>query len=162
KRIEKMSTFPNSPRLLKGAIIGLDPLNPVAGVIVFQYNPDSLTRRLEARATGGGDNSDRSEALRVTGAPKETITLSVEIDAPDQLEQGNPVAAVSGIHPTLAALEILLYPKSALTIANTVLAQAGILEIIPAEAPLTLFFWGPARVLPVRITSFSVTEEAFD
>jgi hypothetical protein len=157
-----MSTFPGSPRLLKGAIIGLDPLKPLASVIVFQYNPDSLTRRLEARSTGGGDNNDRSEAFRLKGPPIESYTISAEIDATDQLEQGNPLAAASGIHPQLAALEMLLYPKSALTIANTVLANVGDLEIIPPEAPLTLFFWGPARVLPVRITGFSVTEEAFD
>jgi len=157
-----MSTFPGSPRLLKGAIIGLDPLNPLASVIVFQYNPDTLTRRLEARSTGGGDNVDRSEAFRLTGPPKETITLSVEVDAADQLEQANPIAIASGVHPAIAALEMLLYPKSALVIANTILAQVGNLEIIQPEAPLTLFFWGPARVLPVRITSLSVTEEAFD
>ncbi len=157
-----MSGFPNSPRLLKGAIIGLDPLKPLASVIVFQYNPDGVTRRLEARSTGGADNPARSEAFRLTGPPKETITLNVEVDATDQLEQGNPLAAVSGVHPTLAALEMLLYPQSALTIANTVLANVGNLEIIPPEAPLTLFFWGPARVLPVRVTGFSVTEEAFD
>lgn len=157
-----MSTFPGSPRLLKGAIIGLDPLKPLASVIVFQYNPDSLTRRLDARSTGGGDNNDRSEAFRLNGPPRESYTISAEIDATDQLEHGNPLAAASGIHPQLAALEMLLYPKSALTIANTVLANVGDLEIIPPEAPLTLFFWGPARVLPVRITGFSVTEEAFD
>jgi len=157
-----MSTFPGSPRLLKGAIIGLDPGKPLASVIVFQYNPDTMTRRVDARSTGGGDNVDRSEAFRLIGPPKETITLSVEIDATDQLEQANPIAAASGVHPTLAALEMLLYPKSALTIANTALAQLGNLEIIPPEAPLTLFFWGPARVLPVRITSLSITEEAFD
>src|SRR5262245_17237911 len=157
-----MSTFPGSPRLLKGAIIGLDPLKPLASVIVFQYNPDTMTRRVGARSTGGGDNVDRSEAFRLTGPPKETITVSVEIDATDQLEQANPIALASGVHPTLAALEMLLYPKSALTIANTALAQLGNLEIIPPEAPLTLFFWGPARVVPVRITSLSITEEAFD
>ncbi|HEU4711215.1 MAG TPA: hypothetical protein VFS76_06595 [Pyrinomonadaceae bacterium] len=157
-----MSSFPNSPRLLKGAIIGLDPLKPLASVVVFQYNPDSLTRRVEARSSGGNDNADRSEAFRLTGPPKETITLSVEIDATDQLEVANPLAVVSGIHPTLAALEMLLYPQSALTIANTALAMAGNLEIIPPEAPLTLFFWGPARVLPVRLTSLSITEEAYD
>jgi len=33
---------------------------------------------------------------------------------------------------------------------------------VPAEAPLTLFVWSRTRVLPVRITDFSVTEEAFD
>ena len=156
-----MSTFPGSPRLLKGAIIGLDPVKPLSSVVVFQYNPDSLTRKLDARSSGG-DTSDRSEAFRLTGPPKETITLSVDIDATDQLEQANPLAVASGIHPTLAALEMLLYPGSALTIANTALAQIGNLEIIPPEAPLTLFFWGPARVLPVRITSLSITEEAYD
>lgn len=157
-----MSTFPGSPRLLKGAIIGLDPTKPLASVVVFQYNPDSLTRRVEARSSGGNDHADRSEAFRLTGPPKETISCSVEIDATDQLEQANPLAVVSGIHPTLAALEMLLYPSSATTIANTALAMAGNLEIIPPEAPLTLFFWGPARVLPVRITSLSITEEAYD
>jgi hypothetical protein len=157
-----MSTFPGSPRLLKGAIIGLDPKKPLASVVVFQYNPDSLTRRIDARSSGGGDNVDRSEAFRLTGPPKESITLSVEIDATDQLEQADAVAVASGIHPTLAALEMLLYPGSALTIANTALALAGNMEIIPPEAPLTLFFWGPARVLPVRITSLSITEEAHD
>ena len=157
-----MSTFPGSPRLLKGAIIGLDPAKPLASVVVFQYNPDTLSRRITARSSGGNDNADRSEAFRLTGPPKEEITASIEIDATDQLEEANPIALVSGIHPTLAALEILLYPQSALTIANTALALAGNLEIIPPEAPLTLFFWGPARVVPVRITSLSITEEAYD
>jgi|SRR5581483_5952425 len=157
-----MSTFPGSPRLLKGAIIGLDPVNPLASVVVFQYNPDTMTRRLDARSSGGSDTGDRSEAFRLTGPPKETITLNIEIDAADQLEQVNPIAVVSGIYPTLAALEMLLYPKSATVIANAAMAQAGLLEIIPVEAPLTLFVWGPLRVLPVRLTGFSITEEAYD
>jgi hypothetical protein len=159
-----MNSFPGSPRLLKGAIVGLDPLNPLTSVIVFQYNPETITRRLEARSSGGGDNSDRSEAFRLTGPPKETITLSgIEIDATDQLEQGSPVALVSGVYSTLAALEMLLYPQSAKVLTNFALAQAGSIEIIPPEAPLTLFVWGgPARVLPVRLTGFSITEEAFD
>jgi len=71
-------------------------------------------------------------------------------------------SAASGINPTLAALEMLLYPKSALVLANLTAAQGGFIEIVPVEAPLTLFVWGPTRVLPVRITSFSITEEAFD
>lgn len=70
-----MSSFPNSPRLsprlLKGAIIGLDPVNPLASVVVFQYNPDTMTRRLDARTSGGGEGADKSEALRLTGPPKE-------------------------------------------------------------------------------------------
>lgn len=157
-----MSTFPGSPRLLKGALIGLDPAKPLASVIVFQYNPDTLTRRLDARSTGGTDGGDRSEAFRLTGPPKETITLSVEVDAADQLEQANPIAVTMGVYPALSALELLLYPKSAKVVADAVLAQLGTIEIIPPEAPLTLFVWGPQRVLPVRLTSFSITEEAYD
>lgn len=155
-----MSTFPGSPRLLKGALIGVDPLNPLGSVVVFQYNPDTMTRKLEPRAVSA--EGDRGEAFRLTGAPKETISLSIEIDATDQLEQANPLAIASGIYPTLAALEIMLYPKSAVVIVNDVLSVIGTIEVIPAEAPMTLFVWGPQRVLPVRVTSFSITEEAHD
>jgi hypothetical protein len=155
-----MSTFPGSPRLLKGALIGVDPLNPLGSVVVFQYNPDTMTRKLEPRAVAA--EGDRGEAFRLTGAPKETITLSIEIDATDQLEQANPLTVASGIYPTLAALEIMVYPKSAVVIANTALSLIGTIEVIPAESPMTLFVWGPQRVLPVRITSFSITEEAHD
>jgi hypothetical protein len=155
-----MSTFPGSPRLLKGALIGVDPLNPLGSVVVFQYNPDTMTRKLEPRAVAA--EGDRGEAFRLTGAPKETITLSIEIDATDQLEQANPLAIATGIYPTLSALEIMLYPKSAVVIVNTALSLVGTIEVIPAEAPMTLFVWGPQRVLPVRVTSFSITEEAHD
>jgi hypothetical protein len=158
-----MTTFSRSPRILKGAIVGFDPLNPVASVIVFQYNPDTLTRTLQARAAGSGEGrADRTEATRLAGAPIETIRLEVAIDATDQLEKGEPTATVMGIHPQLSALEMLLYPKSALVIANTALMAAGMLEVIPPEAPFTLFVWGPRRVLPVRLTEFSITEEAYD
>ena len=155
-----MSSFPGSPRLLKGAIIGVDPFNPLASVVVFQYNPDTMTRKLESRAVAA--EGDRGEAFRLTGAPKETITLSIEIDATDQLEQANPLATTMGIYPTLAALEMLLYPKSAVVIGNTILSLIGTIEVIPVEAPMTLFVWGPQRVLPVRLTSLSITEEAHD
>jgi hypothetical protein len=157
-----MTSFPGSPRLLKGAIIGLDPVNPLASVIVFQYNPDTMTRRLEARTSRGNEGSDRSESFRLTGPPQETITLSVEVDATDQLETVNPIAVTAGIYPALSAMEMLLYPKSSTVIANAALAQGGFLEITPVEAPMTLFVWGPQRVLPVRLTSFSITEEAYD
>jgi hypothetical protein len=155
-----MSGFPGSPRLIKGALIGVDIFNPLASVVVFQYNPDTMTRKLEARTASG--DGERGEAFRLSGPPKETITLSVEIDATDQLEEDNTLAIVSGVTPTLAALEMMLYPKSALVIANTILSAVGTVEIIPAEGPMILFVWGPTRVLPVRMTSLSITEEAYD
>lgn len=156
-----MTTFPGSPRLVKGAIVGIDPFNPLASVIVFQYNPDSLTRTLQAQTTGG-QGGDRSEALRLKGAPVETITVNIEIDATDQLEKSDPLATSLGIYPQLSALEMLIYPKSALVIANTVLLAVGTIEIIPPAAPFTLFIWGPKRVVPVRLTTFTITEEAYD
>jgi hypothetical protein len=155
-----MTTFPNSPKLLKGALIGVDPFNPLASVVVFQYNPEKLTRTLRARAAG--EQAHPGEALRLAGPPEETIRLEVEIDAADQLEKADPIATSMGLYPTLASLEMLLYPKSLLVVANEVLARVGIIEIIPPEAPLTLFVWGAKRVLPVRLTSFSIREEAFD
>jgi hypothetical protein len=155
-----MSTFPGSPRLIKGALIGVDPMNPLASVVVFQYNPDTMTRRLEPRAVAA--EADRSEATRLSGPPKETITLTIEIDATDQLEQSNPLAVASGITPTLAALEMMLYPKSALVIANAILSAIGTVEVLPASGPMILFVWGPTRVLPVRLSSLSITEEAYD
>jgi hypothetical protein len=155
-----MTGFPNSPRLQKGAIVGLDPFNPLASVVIFQYNPDTLTRTITPQTVGG--NPDRGEALRLKGPPQESIKVDVEIDAVDQLERGDGTVAALGIHPVLASLEMLVYPKSALVIANEVLLNLGIIEIIAPEAPLTLFVWGPKRVLPVRLTDLSITEEAFD
>ncbi|HEY3163388.1 MAG TPA: hypothetical protein VGJ71_03465 [Candidatus Limnocylindrales bacterium] len=156
-------TFPGSPRLLKGAIIGLDPANPLASVVIFQYNPDTLTRTVQARAAGGGGgDGSQSEALRLKGPPEETIALEVEVDAADQMERGDAITGQFGVAPSLASLEMLLYPKSALVIANEVLAALGIIEVIPPEAPLTLFVWGLKRVVPVRLTQLSITEEAFD
>jgi len=158
-----MSGFPGSPLLLKAALVGLDPDNPLASVILFQYNPDTLTRRLEARAAGGGEGGRaRSEAFRLAGPPRETISFTAVIDAADLLERGDRLAGELGVHPTLAALEMLLYPKMTRVLENLALAEAGTLEIIPPEAPLTVFVWGAKRVLPVRLSGLSITEEAFD
>lgn len=155
-----MTTFPGSPSLTKGAIVGIDIFNPIASVIVFQYNPAKLTRTIAARTSSGGD---RTEALRLAGAPKETITIAgLEIDAADQLEKADGLTVSTGIYPQLSAMEMLVYPKSALVIANTVLMLTGTIEVIPPEAPLTLFIWGLKRVVPVRLTSFTINEEAFD
>jgi hypothetical protein len=156
-----MSAFPGSPRLMKGAIVGIDPFNPLASICIFQYNPDTMTRTLTPQ-TAGGQGGDRSEALRLRGAPVEEIKVDIEIDATDQLERGDALAGTLGIYPQLSALEMLIYPKSALVIANTLLLAAGTIEVIPASAPFTLFIWGPQRVLPVRLTSLSITEEAYD
>jgi len=155
-----MSTFPGSPRLINGALIAIDQLTQQPNVVAFQYNPDTMTRKLDARTVS--QEGDRGEATRLTGAPKETITLSVEIDATDQLEQNDPIASSLGLHPILAALELMLYPKSSMVVANDVLSAIGTIEVIPIDGPVILFVWGATRVLPVRLASLSITEEAYD
>jgi hypothetical protein len=158
-----MTSFPNSPLLLKGGIVLIDAAtSAVRRVIGLQYNPDSITRTLQVQAAG--PEGDRLEAFRLKGPPNETIKLDAEIDATDQLEHPdqNPNAAQLGIFPQLAALETIVYPRSTDLQMNNILAQAGTIEIAPAEAPLTLFVWSKTRILPVRITEFSITEEAFD
>lgn len=156
-----MPTFPPiAPHLQKGSIIAIDQVTKQRTEIQFQYNPDTLTRRLTAQTASG--SYDRSEAFRIKAPPEETFSLEIEIDATDQLDAGDGNAQNWGIHPRLAVLELLLYPQSQLMIANETLANQGIIEIVPPEAPLTLFSWGPNRVVPVRLTSFSITEEAFD
>jgi len=152
-----------SPRLLKGGLVRMDPgSGRVLGVIGLQYNPDTLTRSLQLQATG--ETGDRSQALRLKGAAVETIKLEAEIDAADRLDdpEGNPDAVSLGIHADLAALEALVHPRADDLQANEALAAAGVLEILPLEAPLTLFVWSKQRVVPVRVTDLSVTEEAFD
>lgn len=158
-----MSSFPGSPKLVKGGIVLVDPTTGVViRIVPLQYNPDTLSRSLTVRGTTEG--GDRLEAMRLTGPPVETIKLEAEIDATDQLEfpDQNQTVVESGLHAQLAALETIIYPDSARLQSNNDLARAGTLEIAPAEAPLTLFLWSKNRVLPVRLTEFSVTEEAFD
>jgi hypothetical protein len=152
------SASPISPVVARGAIVAMDPVNPLASVVVFQYNPDTVTRTLQARTAGG----EGVGPVRLAGPPEESIKLSVEVDATDQLEGGDPGAASMGVYPALSSLEMLLYPKSAIVIANEVLARVGVIEVIPMEAPLTLLIWGTKRIVPIRVTEFSITEEAFD
>lgn len=151
------------PRLLKGGLVQVDPdTSTVLRVIGLQFNPDSLSRSVQLQATG--ESGDRSEALRLKGAGVETIKLEVEIDATDYLDDpdSNRTAVDLGIHPQLAALEELVQPRADDLQANDALAASGVLEVLPVEAPLTLFVWSKQRVVPVRVTDLSITEEAFD
>jgi hypothetical protein len=154
-----MTDFPRSPRLQKGAIVGIDKTNPLASVIIFQYNPAKMTRKL---STGNKSEGTTAEVTRVPGAPQETIELDIEIDAADQLEKAESNAVSMGIYPQLSALEMLLYPKSASIIINSILMATGTLEVVPPEAPLILFIWGIKRVVPVRLTQFTINEEGYD
>jgi hypothetical protein len=150
-----MTTFPGSPITLRGALVSVDflSLSPLA-VIPFQYNPHTLTRSFELKPGVTGP-----EAGQIGHAPNESIKLELELDGADGLVEG---ADAHGIDPQLAALEELVSRSSIAVIADLVLLNLGTIEVVPPTTKLTLFVWGPKRVLPVVITELSVTEEAHD
>jgi len=157
-----MSFSSRTPQTLRAGIVLLDPeVGTVRRVIGLQYNPDSITRSFQIKGVGG-DHGDRTEAMRLKGPPVETLKLEAEIDATDQLEVGDATAKEIGLHAQLAVLETLVYPTSSSLRANNSQAQMGSIEIAPMESSLVLFVWSKTRVLPVRITELSVTEESFD
>jgi len=158
-----MTTYPNSPRLVKGGIVLLDSDSAqVQDVISLQYNPETMTRSFQIQHVDQGEGGDRSQALRLKGPPVESYRLDAELDATDLLEQADSEATTVGLHRELAILESLIYPTSEAILKNETMAAAGTLEILPMETPLTLFVWSKHRVLPVRVTELSITEEAYD
>lgn len=158
--------YPRAPRMWRGGLVRLDPTTrTLVDVVVFQYNPDSLTRTLQPRAIGG-EPGDRLEVLRLTGPPHETIKFEAEIDATDQLEHpdvaANAPVATQGLLPAMAVLERLVTPRARELQEVDSLFDRGMLEVAPAQAPLTVLVWGVKRVVPVLVTSMTLTEEAFD
>lgn len=170
------SGFQRSPQLLKGALVVYASHDPgaAAKIIPFQYNPDQVSRSLSqagattstttATASSVNRGQAQQDVLRVQGPPRETFTLSVTLNAADQLEfpEQNQNIVQNGLHAVLATLEMLLYPASYQVLQNESLAEDGEVQLNPADLPLVLFVWGRSRVVPVKVTSFSVTEEAFD
>jgi len=154
-----------SPRLIKGGIVVLDAASgAVRRTIALQYNPDTLTRSYQVQGVGGEGGGERAQPFRLKGPAIESIKIDAEIDATDALEHPdqNANTVAFGIGPQLAALEGLVNPSSTELQALGTQSHQGTLEVLLPEAPLTLFIWSASRVVPVRVTDFSITEEAFD
>ncbi len=163
----------HSPTLLKGALITLTDtaLIPVPGYIPFQYNPNTVSRDFEpytppapahSEDTTQPDPTDRAQP----GPPTERISLTLELDATNYLEDpgNNPVGSVFGVAPAIASMEKIMYPTGyvvgALIDAIGGLLSTGDSSAVPrSEVPIVLFFWGPSRLLPVRITSMRVEDQ---
>ncbi|SRR6266567_4144437 len=152
---------------LKGAFlnIGAGLLGALPNVVVFQFNPDRITRTpTPAHQPPRPDGSGNRPATQQPDNPSETISFSLRLDATDQLAQSNPIAAASGILPTLSAIELLMVPKSGLSIDLFGLSGSSgkPYQLPPLNLPTILFFWGPFRILPVTITNLSITETEYD
>jgi hypothetical protein len=166
-----MSDFPGRPFLLKGALVVFEAPIPVpTNVIVFQYNPETMTRKISqpaggAQAGGGGSANPCSTAGDTRNTlllPVEHYQLSIDLDASDQMEVDDKITRAVGLHPALAALELMLYPPPQDVLAAKVLSLAGSAFVTSAKLPVVLFVWGAARVVPVIVNSITVTESAYD
>lgn len=163
------------PYLLRGALIeyGSDFLGPLPNVVIFQFNPETLTRAIQIpqRPTGG----TRRETTQAGDPPIERITIKAEFDAANQLNTNNVLARTFGVGPQLAALEKMVYPSGKISgligAAIDAIGDAlgvggnndGPTQPIPRESyPRILFIWGLTRVLPVTIDSMSITEQQYD
>ncbi|MCC7173998.1 MAG: hypothetical protein IT159_02285 [Bryobacterales bacterium] len=157
------------PRFLKGALVVHESQTPgpPPKVIVFQYNPEQVKRSLEKRAVeskGGGSSPSKEDLLRAAGPPAETINLQITLDAADQLAEpdSNQTTVENGLFPMLSVLEMLLYPPTTRVQQIDAAAGQGEVQVSPADLPLVLLVWGQSRVVPVMLTSFTVSEESFD
>ena len=140
-----MSNFSRSPKIIKGALIAIGPNSrkPISdkNSFVFQYNPEKLTREISYPKYEDTIAVIKKNKLE---RPIETIHLTLELDATDQLEKPEQYqhTAEYGLLPSLNVLESMMFPSR--------------------ELPVIIFQWGPKRTIPVRLTSYKITEEAFD
>ncbi len=158
-----MSGFPGSPKLTRAGLVLIDPGSGAVGrIITLQYASDSLKRQLQIQSIQ--DEQHRSQPLRLTGPAIETINIEADLDATDQLEfpRQNANTVEAGIFPALSALETLVHPTVAQLERQNAQADSGGFTITPAETPLSLFIWSRNRIVPVRVTDLSITEEFFD
>jgi hypothetical protein len=165
------SESPLRPLLQKGALAVYPTQTPgsqPSTVIVFQFNPETMKRTLAHRAAPppaqGATGAAKEDVLRVAGPPVETISMTVDLHASDQLEDpdSNGDVAENGLHPALATLELLMYPPTLDAQKIEQQAAQGQVQVSPADLPLVLLVWGKSRVVPVKLTTFAVSEESFD
>lgn len=184
-----MSTgYSRSPKLLKGALIEFSErfIGPIPNIIVFQYNPETMTRTLEVwsqsgAGTAGGESGASNDTSHTAQPfdPPESFTLALELDAADALENPSeqPVAFISGVANRIAAMEMLLYPQGdgllgglmgsisgslgGASVGGALGGASGVQPVPRGTVPVVLFVWGPGRIIPVRLTSFSIEEQAY-
>jgi hypothetical protein len=166
--------------LLKGALIEFMPtfLIPLPNVIVFQYNPETVTHTWTQPEAATSSGTTTNNPMAVKGMPGESFSFTIAVDANDEIADGSAptaaIALVSGVYSRLAALEMLLYPTggggsgllgavSSAAAAALGGASSGPTASVPASTmPVVLFVWGPGRIVPVRVTGLTITEKLYN
>ena len=162
--------YSRSPKIVKGALVQLlqDIIGVIPNIIVFQYNPTTLTRQLTPWDPMAVDQTQRgSQAPTVQPFDiQETFSaFKIELDATDDLEDGKILAETTGIESRLAALRKLTQASQGLLgdlieSAKSLVGAAEDEARRPTVAPILLVL-GPRLILPVRVKTFSVEETLF-
>lgn len=159
--------------LLRGALVeyGTDFLGPVPNVVIFQYNPETITRSFQIpERPSGSESRENNQAGEV---PVENISFTAHFSAADELGESNVLAHTWGVGPRLAALEKMVVPSEGLPGAIEGIIDAigdaisgsggGAAQPIPRTPyPKILFIWGRKKVLPVTINSMRIEEKQYD
>jgi hypothetical protein len=165
-------------KYLRGALIEFTesfPL-PIPNVIIFQFNPETMTHAWTPAATNPNTPGSNANPLAITGDPQESFSFTLAMDANDMIADGDAVetalGTASGIYTRLASLEMLLFPTAPPGggLVGTVTAALGLgggasaptRPVPAAQLPTVIFVWGPGRIVPVRVTSLSITERLYD
>lgn len=166
--------------VLKGALVEFMPTFlpiPLPNVIIFQYNPETMTHTWTQPQAAGGSGTETSNPLAVQGMPGEQFSFTLAMDSDDDIANANGpsagLAQVSGLYSRLAALEMLLYPTGTTNALVGAVSAAigsalgggssGPTRNVPQSVmPVTLFIWGPGRIVPVRVTGLTITEKIYD
>jgi hypothetical protein len=169
---------------LRGALISFTSsfIGMLPNVIVFQYNPETMTHTWMPAPTAT-DKDSKPNPLAVKGVPGETFSLTLAVDANDDIANSasSPIAAgiaqASGVYPRLAALEMMQYPTgssgggliggvsasiSSSGLGLSVSTSAASQTVPQSQVPTVLFVWGPQRIVPVRVTALTITERLYD
>jgi len=168
--------------LAKGALVQFLPTSPPTPLVtVFQYNPENMIHTWTQREPVGKPGVESSNPQAVPGMPGETFQFTIFLDADDDLVSPVPplqqAAQQWGLGPRLAALEMLLYPVGSAQLAGaqavagligTASAALGLPSGAPtwnlpnSTVPIVLFCWNVTRVVPVRVTTLTITETLYD
>lgn len=160
---------PLSPPVVRGAIVQLiEELGIVVpNIIPFQYNPGTMTRNLKPWNPFEVDQANRGAQAPMVQPydPEETYKLTLELDATDDLEMGDPIAIATGVASRIAAIQKLTEPTQGLIgdLVASAKALAGTIEkqATRPSVPIALLVMGPGLILPVRVTSIGIEVKEF-
>ena len=143
-------------------------------ILVFEFNPESLTRTRtitlrtgSAPGTRGGyDFALPTETPRVSQGvtvQPESFSIDILLDATDRMNEAEPIASMFGVEPELDTLRSMVEPKSQGPGGLQTLSSLGLggerAFQRSESASVLLLVWG-THILPVFMTSVKIAEQA--